>query len=269
MEREVSERLATTLEARSFITVPLQYRTQFAGRIYFTRTRAAFNESDLNFLLQVVKHIMPVIENMRLVDRMASDAAREERQKIARDIHDSVIQPYIGLQIGLAGIKEKLSQGGFDVKPDVDRLFEITASEIDELRGYIHGLKEVSQKEGYFLPAVRRFALRFAEMTGIAIEVEADKNFRIKDRLAAEAFQIVAEALSNVRRHTKATRILLKIERQSSFFRMEIENNVPEPGPPTLAFIPKSIAARAEALGGQVNINLLEGMTRVEVEIPL
>lgn len=267
--KEASEKLATTLEAESFITVPLQYRNQTIGRLFITSNRCAFHESDLDFLLQAVTQIMPVVENIRLVDRMASDAAREERQTIARDIHDSVIQPYIGLQIGLAGINQKLSKGGFDVKPDVDRLLQGTNAEIEDLRRYIHGLREASQKDGYFISAVHRFAQRFAEMTGIVIEVEAEKDFRIKDRLAAEAFQIVTEALSNVRRHTKSTRIIVNIKQEDDCFVMEIENNVIEAESPAPDFIPKSITGRTEALGGQVRISAGEGMTTVRVEIPL
>jgi signal transduction histidine kinase len=267
--REAAEKLATMLEAESYITVPLHYRNQPIGRVYFTRHQIPFTDSDLDFLIQAVTHVMPVVENIRLVDRMASDAAREERQTIARDIHDSVIQPYIGLQIGLAGIKQKLSQGVVNVKDDVDQLLEITVAEIDELRGYIKGMKDVSRKQGYFLPAVQRFARRFAEMTGIAIEVEAADDFRINDRLAAEAFQIVAEALSNVRRHTKSTHITVRIERQDNCFVMEFENNIPEAATETLPFTPKSIAARADALGGLVRINAVPGFTTVGVEIPL
>ena len=269
VERAACEKLATTLEAESFISVPLQYRNRPIGRFFITGNRVAFHESDLDFMLQAVGQIMPVLENIRLVDRMASDAAREERQTIARDIHDSVIQPYIGLQIGLAGINQKLAQGGFDVKPDVARLLQGTVGEIDDLRSYVKGLREVSQKDSYFLSAVQRFTQRFAEMTGIAIEIEAEEGFHIKDRLAAEAFQIIAEALSNVRRHTKSTRIIVKIKHQENCFVIEIDNYVPEAGPLAPKFTPKSISGRAEALGGQVNINARECMTTVRVEIPL
>jgi signal transduction histidine kinase len=106
-------------------------------------------------------------------------------------------------------------------------------------------------------------------MTGIVIEVHAEKDFRVKDRLAAEAFQIIAEALSNVRRHTKSTQISVRIERQYNCFVMEIENNNPEAAPAMRDFTPKSIAARAEALGGLTRITVLQSRTIVGVEIPL
>ncbi|MBI3325998.1 MAG: hypothetical protein HYZ81_04745, partial [Nitrospinae bacterium] len=51
----------------------------------------------------------------------------------------------------------------------------------------------------------QRFAAKFSEATGIAVHLEAASNIRINDRLGAEVFQIVAEGLSNVRRHTSST----------------------------------------------------------------
>ena len=69
------------------MTVPLRYRGETLGRLYLTAARwRAFDTSDVAFLLQVLEHTMPTIENIRLVDRLASAAADMERQRIARDL---------------------------------------------------------------------------------------------------------------------------------------------------------------------------------------
>ncbi|HZB43944.1 MAG TPA: hypothetical protein VE360_01800, partial [Pyrinomonadaceae bacterium] len=99
--REASAKIAVALDADSFISVPLLYRGQAAGRAYLAGCRGDFRRPDVGFLLQIVEHVIPVLDNVRLLDRLASGAAEQERQKIARDIHDGVIQPYIGLQLGL------------------------------------------------------------------------------------------------------------------------------------------------------------------------
>ena len=70
----------------------------------------------------LIEHVTPVLENIRLVDRLASEAAEYERQRIARDIHDGMIQPYIGLQLGLAAIRQKIERGNNDVGHDVREL---------------------------------------------------------------------------------------------------------------------------------------------------
>src|SRR6266545_5347388 len=122
---QVSEALAATLDAGSFVAVPLRYHNAVTGRLYLTATRRdTFDDSDVDFLLQVITHFTPVIENIRLVDRLASDAAEVERKRIAHDIHDSVIQPYIGLQIGLTAIAQKLAEGDTNVRGDIKQLVD-------------------------------------------------------------------------------------------------------------------------------------------------
>ena len=103
----LNEALIAMVDAASFISVPLQGPHSTIGRLYMTAARRrAFSPADVGFLLHVIEQIVPVIENIRLVDQLASNAAEEERRRLARDIHDNVIQPYIGFQIGLAAVSQ-------------------------------------------------------------------------------------------------------------------------------------------------------------------
>src|SRR6185503_16220806 len=126
-------------------------------------------------LKQAIDHFIAIAENIRLVDQMASDAAEEERKRIARDIHDSIIQPYIGLQMGLVGVRRRLSAPPNDADnsdetllkivndaaADTDRLIEMTADGISDLRGYVHVLRDAGDSGDSLMSAVRRFALKF------------------------------------------------------------------------------------------------------------
>ena len=268
--QQTSEALAVTLDTNSFITVPVRFGSQSVGRLYLTaQRRHAFHDSDIDFLLQVIEHVIPAIDNIRLVDQLASTAAEEERQRIARDIHDSVIQPYIGLQIGLAALRWKFTSGATEMTRDVERLIEMTSIGIDDLRRYVSKLKETGEHEGSLLSAIRRFARKFTEWTGIAVQVTAKTNVRVNDRLAAEAFQIVAEGLSNIRRHTHAVQATISLGCRNGQLILGIEDNrangvIPE------AFTPHSITERSLALGGKAYVERHDAAaTRVVVEIPL
>jgi signal transduction histidine kinase len=85
------------LGAESFVTVPFRARDTTVGRLYLTfLRRRAFNTTEVDFLVQVLDHVVPVLDNIRLVDRLASDAAETERQRIARDLHDRSSSPTSG-----------------------------------------------------------------------------------------------------------------------------------------------------------------------------
>jgi len=299
--------LAAKLGVESFVSVPLNYRGKPAGRLYISARRGVFDSSDVDLLMRVAEQLMPVVHNIRLLAQLASSAAEQERQRLARDIHDSVIQPYIGLQYKLAAVRNKLAEG-HDVAADIERLFEMTADEVSGLRGFVRGLRSDGVREGDLVSAVRRFAARFADSYDLEVRVESDGEISVGARLAAELIQIVHEGLSNVLKHTDATFSKITFERAGRSLRLRIENddarNGDEPrsgdetrnddgprnvgelrgdgetrnGDETLGigssspapFTPRSITERAEELGGQVRVERGSGgHTTVQVEIPL
>jgi signal transduction histidine kinase len=266
---EVCEIIATTLDTNSFVSARLSIHNKVIGRAYLTSRRRRFDGSDADFLSQVFEHVMPSIENVRLVDRLASYAAEEERQRIARDIHDSVIQPYIGLQMGLAAVSNKISAGDKGVSTDIARLIEMTDGGIADLRRYVRGLKETGEPEVSILTSVRRFAGNYAEATGIDVRVEADQKIQINDRLAAEIFQMIAEGLSNIRRHTHARQAVVKLACSDDELLLRIENDNSDEAAAN-SFLPRSIKDRADALGGLMRVEQREsGYTSVVIQIPL
>ncbi len=263
------------LAAEAYITVPVRYRGATIGRLYVTAAqRYPFEASDVDFLLQVLEHTMPTIDNIRLVDRLASDAADEERRRIGRDLHDSVIQPYIGLQMGLVAIQKKLATQSHAVPDDLEHLLALTTAGIANLRHYMGELRENGARDsgllpGGLLPAVQRFTKKFAEATGIAVHVEATTALPVHDRLAAEVFQMVAEGLSNVRRHTRSAQATVTLTCGDQQLRLRIANGVTTGAVPT-PFTPCSITERATALGGCAHVEWPEhGETVIVVDIPL
>ena len=256
------------LEGKSCFSVPVYYRAQPVGRLYIVSGARRIDYADIEFVLQVMEQVTRVLENIRLVDSLASDAAGQERRKIAQDIHDSVIQPYIGLQFGLAAVKQKLESGA-DVLNEVKELLALTNGEIADLRNYVGGLRRGESPRDIFVPAVRRFASKFSEATGLNVEVKASDDLPIYDRLAAELFQMIEEGLSNVRRHSTSSYAKVEIGVKDGHLEMQLINaRLKRLG--EVSFTPRSIADRAAALGGQTVVYADENNdTVVCVQIPL
>ena len=269
--REVPSNFAAignTLEAQQFMSLPIYYQDHPVGRFYVIGSQQSMDDSDIDFVLQLIEHVTPVLDNIRLVDRLAAEAAEYERQKIARDIHDGIIQPYIGLQLGLTAIRQKIERGNNDVGHDVKELTAMTMTEIEELRQYIRGLKTSERYDTMLLPAIRRFASKFSAATGITVDVTATKEIGIKDRLAAEIFQMVTEGFSNIRRHTHSPRAEAELDYGKDFFVLNIKNENENGKRPV--FHPRSLAERAAALGGQLKVYTDDkNQTVVSIRIPL
>ncbi len=269
----VARALVTALDAGTLLSVPFRYHANARGRFYVAhRGSFGLDLDDLQFLRQVADQVIPMLDNVRLVDRLASEAADEERRRIARDIHDSVIQPYLGLRLGLAAAQKAFSTGKTDeARGHVARLVDVADAEIQTLRGYVRELRAADGRAGGSLldASVLRFCGRFSAATGIHVDVVSEGVSVGGDRLAAEVFQMVAEALSNVRRHTSATRAEVRIACADERLRLTVTNDG-SPAAARAGFVPRSLGERAAALGGSLRIDhLAGGKTAVEVEIPL
>jgi signal transduction histidine kinase len=226
--------------------------------------------SDLEFLDQVVHQCAPVVENIRLLDSLASNAATRERRRLAFNIHDSIIQPYVALQLGLLALRKAVTDTDVEVAPLIDRIVEMSRAGLADLRKFVaslHGEADAAPPANSLVDAIEGLAARFQASTGISVRVDADRSVHVGDRLAAEVFQIVSEALSNISRHTSSDRALVSAACAGDRLHLRIENERGEGRP--VDFTPRSLSARAAALGGKLKVDHGNGRTGLLVEIPL
>ena len=265
--------IAELLEAPCYACVPLLRLGSDTGRLYVVRRDRGFSADDGAFLRDLAAHVAPMIENINVLDRIASDATLHEREKISRDLHDSTIQPYIGLKLGLEALRRRAGTGApaGELADELDDLIAMTGEGIAELRRYVGGLRDRDlPRETSLVHAIWRVAEKYRDYYGIDVAVNVDADLGLNDRLAAEVFQIVNEGLSNVRRHTASRRVTLNVRRQSTELVLQVINHVAADGRVCAAFRPRSIVERVQHLGGRVDVALqADGGAVVTAEIPL
>lgn len=262
--------LANLLETRCFMTVPYAERDGTAGRVFLTPANKSFSQSDVEFAAQLVMAISRVVESMQLMDELVAKAAEHERYRISLDIHDTTVQPYIGLKLGLNALHR---EAGTDnpLSRRIGELLEMTETTIQDLRRYATTLREDTSLAGDSLvAAVREQADRFKRFYGIEIAVQCDSEVRVNARLAGAVLPILAEGLSNIRRHTQARRALIALRCENGKLLLEIANESPEEPDRKADFTPRSINARVLSLGGTSFVERdAQGYTVVHISIPL
>lgn len=117
--------------------------------------------------------------------------------------------------------------------------------------------------------AVRRQASRFGQLFGIEVEVEVEGEMPVSRRIAGELFHIVAEGLSNVRRHTQARRAWISLRMASDLLILDIRNENDVQTPAKADFTPISLTERACALGGSVELASDASGTALTVRVPI
>lgn len=204
---------------------------------------------------------------------MASSSERSvlrERRKISRDLHDSTLQPYLGLKWALEALRRK-SAGGSPITEDLERLILRVDDEILAMRRYVSRLRaEDSRQKIDLARAVRAQASRCSDLYGIPVTVTVTSagEVRVDEPIASAVLHLVNEGLSNIRRHTAASSARIQLSWHADRFRLQIANPV-EPGTCPRAFMPRSISERAQALGGRCRVQIGLGWeTRIVVELP-
>ncbi|MDH3315360.1 MAG: histidine kinase [Gammaproteobacteria bacterium] len=261
---------ANLLDTHNFVTVPYAQRDGTLGRLFVTSDRVGFNHADIEFLAQASNAMAMVVENMYLVEELAAQAVEHERATISRDLHDTTIQPYIGLKLALDALQREGGENN-DLSPRIAELVAMAEMTIRDLRDYASTLKNKAAMPGEFLvAAVKKQAERLERFYGIRVEVKGAMSPRLQGRLAAEAFQIISEGLSNILRHTQAKNAFVTILCEETNLLLEIGNEVLAQEPPAKQFMPQSINERARMLGGKTFVEInAPAQTVVHVSIPI
>ncbi|MCE3606740.1 histidine kinase [Massilia sp. P8910] len=259
--------LADLLGATAFISAPVRFG-RGKGRIYVAARTRHLGRGDALFLARIAEQGLRAIDRIDLLDRIASDAAGLERKKIALDLHDTAIQSYIGLQLGLVALCRKAAPSN-PLAADLDKLVSMAADVIAQLRDEARrACGAAPAGDTMFLAALRRQAARALVTYGVEVRIDAGANVALGDRLGAEVLQIVREGISNVCRHTEATKATVALRCSGATLHVDIINPHGAHAPP--AFQPRSLSERASALGGAACVRQ-DGAngTIVSVEIPL
>ncbi|HEX7865369.1 MAG TPA: histidine kinase [Variovorax sp.] len=260
--------VAALLEARAFISAPLPMRLG-EGRVFVSSRDGLFNKSDALFLAHLMEQIFPVIETIEVLDRMASEAASAERLKFALDLHDTAVQPYIGLRMGLCALRKKATADN-PLHEDIDKLASVADGVIADLRRYAGTVRHGANTpcSGLVLPQLHQQAERIKGLYGIEIAVSVDGPVQLDDRITAEVLQMVGEGLNNICKHTHAQHGSVRLGCKNGRLQLRIENEACEES--FTKFRPRSITERAAALGGQAQVRqCASGGTAVLVEIPI
>jgi signal transduction histidine kinase len=218
------------------------------------------------FLHQVAVQIALRLDNLRLVNRLTATAATGERRRISRDLHDSTVQPYVGLRMGLEALKRKTGTDN-PLHDDISDLIAMADASIAQLRGYIVTLRgQAGHGGGHVLPALHAQVEQFEAHSGIRINLDTQGDQALSEHQLDEFRHIVSEGLSNIRRHGRCEHATVRLDCTPDSLVLEFINPADfEVGP----FHPRSLSERARELGGRMEVIRSVENTRVRVTLPV
>ena len=262
----------------SFLGMPITNQGVPVGRLYLTNKRRAAEFTDLDQALveMFALHAGIAIENARLHDEVRRLAIVDERDRISRDLHDSVIQSIYAQTLALDDVPSMIEEEPDEARRRVDDAIDALHGVIRDVRNFIFGLRPVLLESGDLSEGLRHLAteLRRAGGVTVSVDVTGDREpvTRLPIETVAELLAITREALSNVARHASATTCSVRLAANGEELRLEITDDgrgfdvdrAPARGHHGLA----NMRTRAEALGATYELGSTPGGgTRIIVRL--
>ncbi|HVX18796.1 MAG TPA: GAF domain-containing protein [Acidimicrobiales bacterium] len=191
---------------RSFLGVPVFVRDEVYGNLYLTEKRdgGGFTDIDEELVVALAGAAGVAIENARLHARVREIDLLEDRERIARDLHDTVIQRLFTIGLGLQGASRLAERA--EVRERIDRAVIDLDETVREVRSSIFGMLPAVMAAQGVRGAVRSVVDEIAEALGFAAGLRFDGavDTAIDEDLEADVVSVVREALTNVARHAGA-----------------------------------------------------------------
>jgi two-component system NarL family sensor kinase len=169
---------------------------------------------DLRILHTVGDLLGIAIERARLFDRSIQLGAAEERNRLAREIHDTLAQGLAGiaLQLETADALAESAPSGEQVQKAIQQALALTRANLEEARRSVMDLRAAPLEGRTLAQALRALACDLAGTTGLDIRFEATGASRpLPVRIEVGIYRIVQEALANIARHAQARRAVIRL----------------------------------------------------------
>src|SRR3954462_15237050 len=192
-----------------FLGVPIVSRDRILGAFYLTDKDAGtpFDEADQRLIEMLAAHAAIAIENARLYERSRELSAIEERNRLARDLHDSVVQKLFGLGLAAQSAATLPGREPGRARTEVERLQELAADAVGELRSLVFQLRPAAIESEGLAAALAKHVEVLRRVHRLPIELDAGGSARVRPGVDEEVFRIAQEALHNALRHAGAGRL--------------------------------------------------------------
>jgi signal transduction histidine kinase len=246
----------------SFLGVPIKVRDEVYGNLYLTDKigSSEFTSDDVALAEALAVAAGIAVENARLHQRVQQIAVYEDRDRLARDLHDTVIQRLFGVGLNLQSMSgrapREMAEGLSAAVAEIDRVIERIRSTIYQLgmNGEDRGTRD-------------RFVSRLAELrsvVGFDVQVSFDGpiDTALSDVVAEHLMATIGESVTNVGRHAHATRAMVTIRVAEGLCTLTVRDNgvgIDGSGPRQGGLGLANLRRRAEKLGGTFRLENAEG----------
>jgi len=223
--RQAVNAFAALRQTRAIASASYKARPDLDARLIVLDPAAFAGAADVQFLQALVEHVGPGLHNQYLTTRLKRQTGPAERARLARELHDGIVQSLIGVELRLAVLR-----GAPHTTPEVaNEIYQaqlLVHEEAVLLREMMQKLRPLDLDDKTFLEYVRMAIDRFRRETGILTALHTDLDaIDLEPRVARALGRILQESLMNVRRHSGAQNAIVYLHRRGPGLVLKIEDD--------------------------------------------
>ncbi|PYX49403.1 MAG: hypothetical protein DMG79_08810 [Acidobacteria bacterium] len=260
-------------------TSSILFAPDISCRIFLFEPRVGGRpETQLRFLRDLSNRVAPAIYNVYLLRRLRSRAAAAERARVAKDLHDGVVQSLHALAFRLYALRTGKRMDDAERTQELLDLQELVQKEAASLRGMIQQLQPPEFDPRSLVDVLSGMVERYRYDTGITAKFVCESNVNLPASSAREIVGIVQEALANVLKHSGAENVLVRLGAQEDAWVLTIEDDgrgfefsgrLSQLELERIRRGPLIIKLRARAIGAELTIESRPGQgSRLEIRLP-
>lgn len=263
------------------MAVGIEMPGESRGRFFIVDPAARGSRRTLLAIAErMVRHVSPAIYNVYLLQRVRSRTAANERARVGRELHDGIVQSILGVQIQLHSLAVPAAALPGPIGSELIRLSTILREEVVQLREMMQQLRNYDIAPEQLVNTIADLAHRFQCETGITARfITPLERIDLSPRACAEVARVVQEALVNVRKHSGAHNVDIRLTATEGRCLLLIDDDgrgFPFAGRLSQAALdqthqgPWVIKDRVRLLGGEVTVESDPGRgARLEITLPL
>lgn len=244
---------------RAELAIPILLGDRLLG-VLDTASVNSFSEDDATGLSIVADQLAIALENARLYNRVQEVAVLDERQRLARDLHDSVTQLIFSITLVAQSIKPAYQKDVAEGERRIARVLELSQQALAEMRELLAELRSPVQ-EG-LVPAIRKHIERLHQREGLHVQYEVTTYTPRPVEQEETLYRIVQEALNNVVKHARAQKVRVQLTQSAHGLELTVSDdgqgfdgqNLPQNGHASGGLGLRGMRERIERLGGTIYI---------------
>lgn len=264
---------------QAHLDLPLRRNGQIVGCLCVaSQTPREYSVDERALLLGIANQAALAVERTRALETMGSRAAAAERERLAREIHDTLAQILGFVNIKTGVVHEWLAQGNLtQAQVELDQLGLLSQELYMDARELVLGLHGEADAGRGITHMIASYVERFSNFCNLPTTFDAsDLNVTFSPTVELQLLRVVQEALSNVRKHARAKHAWISMTRAGDRVLWEIRDDGQgfDPAHPARGFGPRfglqSMRERVESIHGTFAVHSAIGQgTRIQVTVPL